>query len=152
MISVQVSTPSPDTAYPPTLADLSRNASVISTSSSDSVPPLRPVRPRPIRTFTSPRSSSPQPPPQRNSGPTAYLSRELGLSNNAEPQSTEQRVAAARARSNVRSKSRNTSVNPSLTPEDFDFELGEGSYSSVSDALHISVSQRSSNRDSGGAW
>lgn len=127
------SQPSPDVSFPPpSLADLSRNASVISSSSSsDSTSSLvlNTPRPRPIRTFSSPRARSPQAASRNTSRPPAYLTGGLGLrddnSNDADA-----KLAAARARS----QSRNRSVNGRLSAQDFEFgeELGEGSYSTVS--------------------
>ncbi|KAI0365672.1 kinase-like protein [Pilatotrama ljubarskyi] len=138
MLKLQVSSPSPDTTHPatPTLAELSRNASVISSSSSSSsTPDLRiqtPVRPRPLRNFSAPRtnlrSRSPQSPTTpRGSRPPAYLTRELGIPD--EDQAAALKPPASRAQS----KSRNSSVNGRLTADDFEFldELGEGSYSTV---------------------
>ncbi|EIW82604.1 kinase-like protein [Coniophora puteana RWD-64-598 SS2] len=90
MVEVAVTTPSPAPATgpsypPPSLADLSRNASVISSSSdSESAQSvlLRTPRPRPIRTFSGPHSRSPDASiarsPQR-SRPPAHLAREFGL-------------------------------------------------------------------------
>ncbi|KAI0633279.1 kinase-like protein [Trametes polyzona] len=137
MLKLQVSSPSPDTTHPatPTLAELSRNASVISSSSSSSstaeVPLPTPVRPRPLRNFSAPRtnlrSRSPQSPTTpRGSRPPAYLTRELGIPDD------DQAVLKPPA-SRAQSKSRNSSVNGRLTADDFEFldELGEGSYSTV---------------------
>ncbi|KAJ4494043.1 kinase-like domain-containing protein [Lentinula edodes] len=113
------------------LAALSRNASVISSSSSsDSVVEgdLRllatPVRPRPLRTFSSPRSASPSSPITRTPRPPSYLTKELGLSDD---------LPKSRAASKVRSKSR---VSNELSIDDFDVgeTLGEGSYSTVLEA------------------
>ncbi|KAJ6603111.1 kinase-like domain-containing protein [Mycena sp. CBHHK59/15] len=107
-----------------TLADLSRNASVISNSSTDSEQELTPPRPRPTRTFSAPRSRSPQSPTSRGASrpPPSYLSRELGY---AEPPPTSQ-------------PSPNSKQNLKLPPgkptlQDFQFgaTLGEGSYSTV---------------------
>ncbi|KAI0823338.1 kinase-like protein [Trametes gibbosa] len=137
MLKLQVSSPSPDTTHPatPTLAELSRNASVISSSSSSSstadLPLPTPVRPRPLRNFSAPRtnlrSRSPQSPTTpRGSRPPAYLTRELGL-----PDDDQQPLKPPPSR--APSKSRNSSVNGRLTADDFEFldELGEGSYSTV---------------------
>ncbi|OSD03907.1 kinase-like protein [Trametes coccinea BRFM310] len=138
MLKLQVSSPSPDTTHPatPTLAELSRNASVISSSSSSSstvdIPLQTPVRPRPLRNFSAPRtnlrSRSPQSPTTpRGSRPPAYLTRELGIPD--DDQAAVLKPPASRAQS----KSRNSSVNGRLTADDFEFldELGEGSYSTV---------------------
>ncbi|CDO69253.1 hypothetical protein BN946_scf185042.g155 [Trametes cinnabarina] len=137
MLKLQVSSPSPDTSHPatPTLAELSRNASVISSSSSSSstvdIPLQTPVRPRPLRNFSAPRtnlrSRSPQSPTTpRGSRPPAYLTRELGVPDDDQ---APLKPPASRAQS----KSRNSSVNGRLTADDFEFldELGEGSYSTV---------------------
>ncbi|KAJ7647509.1 kinase-like protein [Roridomyces roridus] len=104
----------------PSLADLSRNASVISTSSTDSDQELTLPRPRPIRTFSAPRSRSPQSPTTRGASrpPPSYLSRELGY---AEPEPTPP------------SKPKSTSIPGRASLQDFQFgsTLGEGSYSTV---------------------
>ncbi len=86
------------------LADLSRNASVISTSSSDDALASPCIRPR--RTFSAPRSKSP---PQNPS----FRPNDLGYSPMSKP----------------RSKSRAREA----TPQDFKFgqTLGFGSYSEV---------------------
>lgn len=109
------------------LSALSRNASVISTSSSDSAPSPFPLKPpsRPARTFSSPRSQSPRSRTPRPSNPPAYLAEELGL---PVPQSL---VSKARSKSRPR--------NVAVTVEDFKFGalLGEGSYSTVKLATHI---------------
>lgn len=107
------------------LVALSRNASVISTSSSDSATDPRllstPVRPRPLRTFSSPRSASPASPTTRTPRPPSYLTKELGVAED-HPKS--------RAVSKVRSKSRAPNE---LSIDDFEVgeTLGEGSYSTV---------------------
>jgi 3-phosphoinositide dependent protein kinase-1 len=134
MLSFHPSSPPPDSHFSPTLADLSRNASVISTSSSDSVPSLSLQRPRPIRTFTSPRSKSPHSPPHR--AVPAYLTKELGLAPKLNTSQSEQNVGAA---SHARPKSRNRSANAHVGSKDFEFgeTLGEGSYSTVSGALCV---------------
>lgn len=127
MIRVEAPRPSPEPSFPPSLADLSRNASVISSSSSsDSTSSLilNNPRPRPIRTFSSPRTNNvTQPAPRSNSRPPAYLTAGMGKPDDGT--STEARRIAAR----TRSQSRNRAV----TAEDFEFgdELGEGSYSTV---------------------
>ena len=132
MITVETSTPSPEPPQDPSLADLSRNASVISSSSSGSASSLllKTPRPRPIRTFSSPRSRSPGgPTTPRASRPPAYLTRELGFAE--EPPEFLPHRQSARAQSN--SKSRSSSANGRLSAEDFEFGevLGEGSYSTV---------------------
>jgi 3-phosphoinositide dependent protein kinase-1 len=142
MLEVQASSPTPESSPRGelTLADLSRNSSVISSSSdSSSTSDLTvhtPVRPRPIRTFSSPqrplRSKSPgSPRTPRGSRPPVYLARELGISvEDEEPGELRppQMPAAVQARS------RNSSVNGRISAVDFDFGrvLGEGSYSTVS--------------------
>jgi 3-phosphoinositide dependent protein kinase-1 len=128
MLKIEHSNPSPEPSFPATLAALSRNASVISTSesSSDSGPSLllRTPLPRPIRNFSSPRSSSPQAPSPHAPKPPSYLTKELGHSGDSK--------AAVESNAKARSKSRprNTAVNV----QDFHFgaTLGEGSYSTVS--------------------
>jgi 3-phosphoinositide dependent protein kinase-1 len=135
-VSSSSSTPT-GPSFPPTLADLSRNASVISSSSSsDSTPSLLlkpPSRPRPIRTFTPPRSYSPA--TAKRTSPASpriatqdYLTRGLGISDETE-ESLEMRRASARARS--QSRPRNSTV--PVTTADFQFGniIGEGSYSTV---------------------
>jgi 3-phosphoinositide dependent protein kinase-1 len=91
----------------PSLADLSRNASVISTSSSDSSLLKSPL-PRPLRTFSAPRSRSPQPPPN-------CIAQELSY--NPQVPSPQKHRSKSRARE--------------ATPDDFKFgpTLGSGSYS-----------------------
>ena len=130
MISLESPAPSPELpTHKPSLADLSRNASVISSeSSSSSTASLVPVRPRPIRTFSSPRSRSPGgPPTPKASRPPAYITRELGIA--------DQHVdtLSGRSRANSKSKSRSSSANGRLSADDFEFGdvLGEGSYSTV---------------------
>ncbi|KAI0342133.1 kinase-like protein [Trametopsis cervina] len=144
MLEVQVS-PGSSPAGEPTLADLSRNASVISSSSdSSSTSDLTvhtPVRPRPIRTFSSPqrplRSRSPgSPRTPRGSRPPAYLARELGIAAEEDDQPGELRAPQAAAPAQPRS--RNSSINGRISAQDFDFGrvLGEGSYSTVVLAKH----------------
>jgi len=142
MIRVEASKPSLDPSFPPpSLADLSRNASVISSSSSsDSTSSLilNTPRPRPIRTFSSPRARSPQATSRNGSRPPAYLTGGLGLRDD-NLNGTDAERAAARARS----QSRNRSVNGRLSAQDFEFgeELGEGSYSTVKIATHYATGQ-----------
>ncbi|KAH7926505.1 kinase-like protein [Leucogyrophana mollusca] len=145
MVDIQVSKPSPAPHFPPTLADLSRNASVISSSSdSESAPSvlLKTPRPRPIRTFSSPRSTSPQSPTAHPSRPPAYLTRELGATDESSVQSAAA-AAQARSKSRNRSKSQNRSANSRLSAEDFAFgdTLGEGSYSTVMRATYLRTGQ-----------
>lgn len=134
-IQVTASTPSPQPEQRPTLADLSRNASVISSSSSSSTSSLvNTPRPRPIRTFSSPRSQSRDAPSTpRSTRPPAYLSRELGIANGNGVESYDDMRRRAQSRSKSRTKSRNSSVGLRVSSDDFKFEetLGEGSYSTV---------------------
>jgi hypothetical protein len=105
------------------LADLSRNASVISNSSTDSEQELTPPRPRPIRTFSAPRSRSPQSPATTRGAsrpPPSYLSRELGY----EESSPSPAVSNGKPASKPSGK-------PSLQDFQFGRTLGEGSYSTV---------------------
>ena len=136
MLQIQLTQPSPEpsAATTPTLADLSRNASVISTSSSSSSSSfVMPVRPRPIRTFSSPRSRSPHAPATpRASRPPQYLSKELGIPDpDEDPRHSPSRGVQSRAPS--RPRSRTNSVNGKFGADDFNFGdiLGEGSYSTV---------------------
>ncbi|KAH9069825.1 kinase-like protein [Lactarius deliciosus] len=141
MITVEPPTPSPELpTHKPSLADLSRNASVISSSSSSSSTTslVLPVRPRPIRTFSSPRSRSPGgPPTPKASRPPAYITRELGIAD----QPTDS--LNGRSRANSKSKSRSSSVNGRLSADDFEFGdiLGEGSYSTVIHGTHRATRQ-----------
>lgn len=137
--------PSPGHERKHSLADLSRNASVISTGSSDSAPePLLltpPRRPRPIRTFSSPRSQSPSgPTTPRTSRPPAYMTRELGIMPDEPPAQAQLPVPQhenrtnheRRQRASSKSKSRPGSVaRPSRDDFEFGDILGEGSYSTV---------------------
>ena len=130
MITVEPPTPSTELpTHKPSLADLSRNASVLSSSSSSSTTSLvLPIRPRPTRAFSSPRSRSPVgPPTPKASRPPAYITRELGIADQP-PDSP-----ASRSRANSKSKSRSSSANGRLSADDFEFGdiLGEGSYSTV---------------------
>lgn len=137
MLQIQLTQPSPDqsTAATPTLADLSRNASVISTSSSSSSSSslVMPVRPRPIRTFSSPRSLSPHAPATpRATRPPQYLSKELGIPDpDEDPRHSPTRPLQSRAQSKTRSRA--NSLNGKFGADDFNFGdiLGEGSYSTV---------------------
>ncbi|KAF8170219.1 kinase-like domain-containing protein [Mycena galopus ATCC 62051] len=106
----------------PSLADLSRNASVISTSSTDSEQELAPPRPRPIRTFSAPRSRSPQSPTTRGASrpPPSYLSRELGYDESPPSPSVPKGKPVSRP-----------AAKPSLHDFQFGRTLGEGSYSTV---------------------
>jgi 3-phosphoinositide dependent protein kinase-1 len=114
----------PDDFSPSNLAALSRNASVISTSSSDSGPSmLTTPRPRLRREFSSPRSTSPNSPTNLVARPPSYLTRELGISARG---NTEYHAAQAKPRS--KSRSRNISIRDFQVGE----TLGEGSYSTVS--------------------
>ena len=133
MISLESPAPSPELpTHKPSLADLSRNASVISSesSSSSNTSLVLPVRPRPIRTFSSPRSRSPGgPPTPKASRPPAYITRELGIV----VQHVDALSGRSRANSKSKSKSRSSSANGRLSADDFEFGdvLGEGSYSTV---------------------
>ncbi|KAI0093000.1 kinase-like domain-containing protein [Irpex rosettiformis] len=152
MLEVQVSSPTPENnsnqGGVQSLADLSRNASVISSSSdSSSTSDLTvhtPVRPRPIRTFSSPhrpmRSKSPgSPRTPRGSRAPAYLAREMGISEEENDKPSELKPPQMPAASQPRS--RNSSVNGCISAQDFDFGriLGEGSYSTVMLARHRST-------------
>jgi 3-phosphoinositide dependent protein kinase-1 len=142
MLQIQLTQPSPEpsAATTPTLADLSRNASVISTSSSSSSSSslVMPVRPRPIRTFSSPRSRSPKPPATpRASRPPQYLSKELGISvADEDPRHSPPRAIQSRAQSKTRTRTDSFNGNK-FGADDFNFGdiLGEGSYSTVRNAL-----------------
>src|SRR5882757_4428232 len=135
---VQVTPPT----FPPTLADLSRNASVISSSSDTDLesPPselLKITRPRPVRTFSSPRSRSPQPKAAVPARPPNYLTRELGVTSHPPPEPAQlQRQTKDRSKSRKRSRegSRARSANGRFGgAQEFSFVdiLGEGSYSTV---------------------
>ncbi|KAF5389497.1 hypothetical protein D9757_004353 [Collybiopsis confluens] len=105
------------------LAALSRNASVISSSSSSDSIEATPPRPRPLRAFSSPRSPSLASPISRSPRPPSYLPKELAVADD---------LPKSRAASKVRSKSRAGE----LSIDDFDVgeALGEGSYSTVLEA------------------
>lgn len=107
------------------LADLSRNASAISTDSSDSSPstPFISPRPRPLRNFSAPRSMSPHSTSPRPHPIPTYLSAELGPSTDPI-----KRIHDPRSRSKSRGRNAMTST------DDFKFgaTLGEGSYSTAS--------------------
>ncbi|KAJ7039236.1 kinase-like protein [Mycena alexandri] len=107
------------------LADLSRNASVISTGSTDSEQELTPPRPRPIRTFSAPRSRSPTSPVTRGASrpPPSYLSRELGYDEPSPP-------PPAPFASNGKPTTKPTGK-PTLQDFQFGRTLGEGAYSTV---------------------
>ncbi|KAF8441736.1 kinase-like domain-containing protein [Boletus edulis BED1] len=138
--------------FPPTLADLSRNASVISSSSDSETSTntaLWTPRPRPTRTFSSPRSRSPHSPPSQAVRPPAYLTRELGVSVGSEhpdlmPEPVVvSRLAQPRSKSRKPSRSQNPSANTRLSAQDFQFgeTLGEGSYSTVMRARYTRSGQ-----------
>ncbi|KAI5123864.1 hypothetical protein M0805_005681 [Coniferiporia weirii] len=144
MLYVQVSTPaSPEPTRIPTLADLSRNASVISSSSSSSSTSfVNTPRPRPARAFSSPRSlSRDAPPTPRSTRPPAYLAKELGLIDNDESYADLRKRAQSRSKSRTKS-SRNSSV-VKMQANDFVFGevLGEGSYSTVMHAIYVATEQ-----------
>lgn len=132
MLHIEVSNPSPEPPRPPTLSDLSRNASVISSSSSSSSTSsivLNTPRPRPIRTFSSPRSlSRDAPPTPRSTRPPAYLAKELGLVEDEDSYADLKKRAQSRSKSRARTKSRNSSAGFKLEVNDFEFGeiLGEG--------------------------
>lgn len=142
-------------ALPPaTLADLSRNTSVISTSSSDD-DPLTHAHQRPLR-YSSPPSGGHSRSPN-SSRPPAYLARQLGYSENEDFASqVGQSDDAAAVESSASSantsalsppptsmngqkvnsagqRSRSGPRNPGLTANDFHYgkTLGEGSFSRV---------------------
>ncbi|KAG1764770.1 kinase-like protein [Suillus placidus] len=141
---VQVAAPT----FPPTLVDLSRNASVISSSSETDIPfdlPTSP-RPRPARTFSSPRSQSPQSRTATPSRPPNYLTRELGVSSHPQPdpaQAQQQTKERSKSRKRSREASRARSANGRLGAQEFSFgdTLGEGSYSTVMRAQYIRTGQ-----------
>ncbi|KIK98559.1 hypothetical protein PAXRUDRAFT_823726 [Paxillus rubicundulus Ve08.2h10] len=150
--SINTTGQAPVPTFPPTLADLSRNASVISSSSdseTSSTTILKTPRPRPTRTFSSPRSLSPQSPTLSIvRQPPAYLTRELAASDTfdnrdvvPEPASTRQNQP--RSKSRKRSRSQNPSANTRLSAQDFVFgeTLGEGSYSTVIRARYARTGQ-----------
>ncbi|KAG2048249.1 kinase-like protein [Suillus hirtellus] len=139
---VQVTPPN----FPPTLVDLSRNASVISSSSETDIPSesQKSSRPRPARTFSSPRSQSPQPRTATPSKPPTYLTRELGISSRQEPpQPQQQTKERSKSRKRSREASRARSANGRLGAQEFTFgdTLGEGSYSTVMRARYIRTGQ-----------
>ncbi|KZT08424.1 kinase-like protein [Laetiporus sulphureus 93-53] len=143
MVAIPPSSPEqdPSAQNTPSLADLSRNASVISSSSSSSSTSDLTVqtprhRPRPLRNFSSPgnaaRSRSPQSPTTpRGSRPPAYLARELGL---AEAEGD----LRPPSRPHSTSRSSSASGRASACADDFWFLelLGEGSYSEVVHVRH----------------
>ncbi|KAG2146408.1 kinase-like protein [Suillus bovinus] len=139
---VQVTPPT----FPPTLVDLSRNASVISSSSETDIPSdsQKSSRPRPARTFSSPRSQSPQTRTVTPSRPPNYLTRELGVSSHQEfPQLQQQTKERSKSRKRSREASRARSANGRLGAQEFSFgdTLGEGSYSTVMRARYIRTGQ-----------
>jgi len=127
MLSVELSASPSEPTFPPTLAALSRNASVISTSSSSDS--LLPYAPRPIRAFSSPRTQSPSAPSPRGSKPPTYLSKQFGLSEAQQQQQRKDTLTVTQ----TKAKPRTPSVNSRLTAQDFRFGaiIGEGSYSTV---------------------
>ncbi|KAH7888305.1 kinase-like protein [Phlebopus sp. FC_14] len=149
MLEIDPSTQPSEPPFVPTLADLSRNASVISSSSDSESNPsilLKTPRPRPTRTFSSPRSRSPHSSTSQSvRPPPAYLTRELGLTdeNRDVVPETVSRVAQARSKSRKRSGSRNPSANTRISAQDFIFAetLGEGSYSTVMRARYARTGQ-----------
>ncbi|KAL5507123.1 PKH1 [Sanghuangporus vaninii] len=146
MLQVDVTGSSPGPPPAPTLSDLSRNASVISTSSSSETGSLvvSTPRPRPARTFSSPRSlSRDAPPTPRSTRPPAYLAKELGLADDIENYANLRKRAQSRSKSRARTKSRNSSAGFKLDVSDFEFGeiLGEGSYSTVVHAIYPPTEQ-----------
>lgn len=145
MIRVETSQAPSQPSFQASLADLSRNASVISSSSSsDSTSSLilNTPRPRPVRTFSSPRAKSPQATTSRNtSRPPSYLTG--GGLGHRDDHLNGAPAADSRRGAGTRSQSRNRSVNGRLSAQDFVFgeELGEGSYSTVKRATHIVTGQ-----------
>jgi len=122
----------PDATLSTDLSALSRNASVISTSSSDSgQSPLALPPPRPVRTFTAPRSQSPHSRTPRPFQLPSYLAGELGLPTASTGDAPSPSYADSSELNKSRSKSRPR--NPGVTVDDFKFGplLGEGSYSTV---------------------
>ncbi|KAJ7485261.1 kinase-like domain-containing protein [Mycena latifolia] len=111
------------TAAPPqkTLVDLSKNVSVMSNNSTDSEEELTPPRPRPMRTFSAPRS--PQSPTTRGASgpPPSDLSHELVYTEPSPPP-----PPASNGKPNSKSLGK-----PSLQDFQFGVILGEGSYSTV---------------------
>ncbi|KIY63618.1 kinase-like protein [Cylindrobasidium torrendii FP15055 ss-10] len=139
MLKTQLQAPTPPET-PNTLSDLSRRASVISTSSSDDGNSEKdadpgtlttPTRPRPIRTFSGPRTSSPMPGTPRASRPPSYLTRDLSVGGEELPRSP--------TNSKPRDSSRAASRTRGITMEDFEThgELGEGAYSTVMLATYL---------------
>ncbi|EJD03171.1 kinase-like protein [Fomitiporia mediterranea MF3/22] len=147
MLHIEVTDPSPEPPPAPTLSDLSRNASVISSSSSSSSTSslvLNTPRPRPVRTFSSPRSlSRDAPPTPRSTRPPAYLAKELGLIDDNDSYADLKKRAQSRSKSRARTKSRNSSAGFKLDVNDFEFGeiLGEGSYSTVVHAIYSPTEQ-----------
>jgi 3-phosphoinositide dependent protein kinase-1 len=151
MLAIHLTKPSPEQSAQasPTLADLSRNTSVISSgSSSSSASSLvlkTPPRPRPVRNFSSPRSRSPHSPATpRASRPPPYLSKELGLLEDPSDRLYDLKPATSsrvQSRAQSKTRSRNSSVNGRVSADDFQLgdTLGEGSYSSVSHMFFITV-------------
>ncbi|KAJ7439317.1 kinase-like domain-containing protein, partial [Mycena latifolia] len=113
----------PEHTTPPkqTLGDLSRNASVMSSSNTDSEEELAPPRPRPMRTFSAPRS--PQSPTTRGASglPPSDLSHKLVYTEPSPPP-----PPASNGKPNSKSLGK-----PSLQDFQFGVILGEGSYSTV---------------------
>ncbi|KAF8157709.1 kinase-like domain-containing protein [Mycena galopus ATCC 62051] len=99
-------------------------------TSTDSEQELAPPRPRPTRTFSAPRSRSPQSPTTRSASrpPPSYLSRELGYDESPPSPSVPKGKPAAKPVSRPAAK-------PSLHDFQFGRTLGEGSYSTVNALL-----------------
>ena len=122
----------PDVTQSTDLSALSRNASVISTSSSDSgQSPFALPPPRPVRTFTAPRSQSPHSRTPRPFQLPSYLAGELGLPS----ASTGDALSPSRTDHPevYKSRSKSRPRTAGVTVDDFKFGplLGEGSYSTV---------------------
>jgi 3-phosphoinositide dependent protein kinase-1 len=150
MLKIQLTQPSSEQSaqQTPSLADLSRNASVISSgSSSSSTSSLvlkTPPRPRPIRTFSSPRSRSPHSPGTPRLRPP-YLAKELAVPEDPSDGLHDLKPGnSSRVQSRAQSKnrSRNSSVNGRFSIDDFQLgeTLGEGSYSIVRPTFAIPAS------------
>ncbi|KAG1838183.1 kinase-like domain-containing protein [Suillus subalutaceus] len=121
---VQVTAPT----FPPTLVDLSRNASVISSSSETDLPSDLPTspRPRPARTFSS-------------------HVRKAHISSHTQPDpahAQQQTKERSKSRKRSREASRARSANGRLGAQEFSFgeTLGEGSYST--DKMLVALAEK----------
>jgi 3-phosphoinositide dependent protein kinase-1 len=132
---------------PRSLVDLSRNASVISTSSSSSSSsiPTQLMRPlRPPRPFSAPRRSRSRDPhspgtvtPRATSRPPAFLRKDLAMEDDELNGDTlSQKLIPPSSRRPSIARSRQNSIVGKSSANDFTFDtrnsLGEGSYSEVS--------------------